>query len=257
MVVEQWDETFTTLDAYRGVNANMHTVEAFLAAADVTGDRSLRDRALRIMTRVVHDFGPAHDWRLPEHFDEQWTPAAWTTTATSPAHPFRPYGATIGHWLEWARLALNLRAALGADAPGLDARPTRAPSSRRRCATAGRSTAPTGSSTPPTGTGTPVVRERMHWVAAEATATAAALHAATGDASYAAWYAHLVGPHRCRASATDELGSWWHELDAAQPAQRRGLERQAGHLPRVPGHPVPAPAAHADARRRPARRVAD
>ena len=29
----------------------------------------------------------------------------------------------------------------------------------------------------------------MHWVAAEATATAAALHGATGDPSYAAWYA--------------------------------------------------------------------
>ena len=40
MVVEQWDETFSTLDDYRGVNANMHTVEAFLAAADALGDRS-------------------------------------------------------------------------------------------------------------------------------------------------------------------------------------------------------------------------
>ena len=36
MVVEEWDEAFTTLDAYRGVNANMHTVEALLAAADAT-----------------------------------------------------------------------------------------------------------------------------------------------------------------------------------------------------------------------------
>jgi mannose/cellobiose epimerase-like protein (N-acyl-D-glucosamine 2-epimerase family) len=34
-----------------------------------------------------------------------------------PAHPFRPYGATVGHWLEWARLALHLRAALGSAAP--------------------------------------------------------------------------------------------------------------------------------------------
>ena len=46
MVVEEWDETFSTLDGYRGVNANMHTVEALLAAADATGDAALlRPRA--------------------------------------------------------------------------------------------------------------------------------------------------------------------------------------------------------------------
>lgn len=30
--VEEWDRTWTTLGTYRGVNANMHTVEAYLAA---------------------------------------------------------------------------------------------------------------------------------------------------------------------------------------------------------------------------------
>ncbi|MGZ4493545.1 MAG: AGE family epimerase/isomerase, partial [Nocardioides sp.] len=42
MVVEQWDESFSVLDDYRGVNANMHTVEALLSAADVLDDASLR-----------------------------------------------------------------------------------------------------------------------------------------------------------------------------------------------------------------------
>ncbi len=32
---DTWNTEFTELDPYRGVNANMHTVEAFLAAADV------------------------------------------------------------------------------------------------------------------------------------------------------------------------------------------------------------------------------
>ena len=89
MVVEEWDESFSTLDPYRGVNANMHTVEALLAAADATGDRSLLDKALRIVSRVVHDLGRTHDWRLPEHFDEQWTPLLDYNRDT-PAHPFRP-----------------------------------------------------------------------------------------------------------------------------------------------------------------------
>ena len=69
MVVEQWDRTFTTLDGYRGVNANMHTVEAYLAAADVTGDRVWLDRALRVVERVVHGWAAQNSWRIPEHFD--------------------------------------------------------------------------------------------------------------------------------------------------------------------------------------------
>ena len=59
--------------------------------------------------------------------------------------------------------------------------------------------------------GEPVVRERMHWVAAEATAPAAALHAATGDASYDAWYA-LWWQHVAACFRDPEHGSWRHEL---------------------------------------------
>ena len=112
MVVEQWDESFSTLDPYRGVNANMHTVEALLSAADVLDDPGLRDRALRILTRVVHELAASHEWRIPEHFDESWAPIL-DYNLEAPADPFRPYGATIGHWLEWARLALHLRAGTG------------------------------------------------------------------------------------------------------------------------------------------------
>ncbi len=38
MVVDSWNRDWTVLDPYRGINATMHTVEAYLAAADVTGD---------------------------------------------------------------------------------------------------------------------------------------------------------------------------------------------------------------------------
>jgi len=211
MVVEEWDETFSTLDPYRGVNANMHTVEALLAAADATGDRHLLDRAMRIVTRVVHELGPAHQWRLPEHFDESWTPLLDYNLDT-PAHPFRPYGATIGHWLEWARLALHLRAALGTGAPDWmldDAVALFDASVREGWAVDGAD----GFVYTVDWEGNPVVRERMHWVVAEATATAASLHTATGDPSYAAWYAtwwdHLAG-----VFIDGDLGSWRHELDA-------------------------------------------
>ncbi|CUR60498.1 N-acylglucosamine 2-epimerase [metagenome] len=211
MVVEEWDETFTTLDEYRGVNANMHCVEALLAAADATGDRALLDRVLQIVTRVVHDLGPAHSWRLPEHFDPSWVPLL-EFNHDSPADPFRPYGATIGHWLEWARLALHLRAALGSSAP--DWLLTDAVSLFQAAITEGWEVDGTdGFVYTVDWSGQPVVRERMHWVAAEGTATAAALFTATGDPAYAAWYA-TWWDHVAEVFIDPERGSWRHELDA-------------------------------------------
>jgi sulfoquinovose isomerase len=210
MVVEQWDETFSDLDDYRGVNANMHTVEALLSAADVTGDRSLLDRALRIVTRVVHDLGPRHGLRLPEHFDTSWTPLL-EYNREAPAHPFRPYGATIGHGLEWSRLALHLRAALGDAAPPWlleDAAALFAASVRDGWAVDGQP----GFVYTIDWDGRPVVRERMHWVVAEATATAAALWSATGDAQHADWY-QVWWDYIERHVADRGLGSWRHELD--------------------------------------------
>ena len=247
MVVEEWDESFSTLDAYRGVNANMHTVEAFLAVAGATGDRTFLDRSLRILTRVVHDLGRSHAWRLPEHFDEQWTPLLEYNVDT-PAHLFRPYGATIGHWLEWARLALHLRAALGPSAPEwllADAVALFDASVREGWAVDGAD----GFVYTVDWEGRPVVRERMHWVAAEATATAAALHAATGDPSYEGWYA-TWWDHIAEVFLDRERGSWHHELDprnrpsgvvwSGKPDTYHAL--QATLLPRLPLSPVLAPA---------------
>jgi len=59
--------------------------------------------------------------------------------------------------------------------------------------------------------GIAVVRQRMHWVVAEAISAAAALVVATGDTEYDTWYrtwwdyaaGHLIAPD----------GSWRHELD--------------------------------------------
>src|SRR5699024_4741897 len=48
MSVDTFDRTFTECEEYRGINANMHTVEGLLAAADVTGERRWLDRAVGI-----------------------------------------------------------------------------------------------------------------------------------------------------------------------------------------------------------------
>ena len=247
MVVEQWDESFSTLDSYRGVNANMHTVEALLSAADVLGDASLRDRALRILTRVVHELAASHEWRIPEHFDESWTPIL-DYNVDEPAHPFRPYGATIGHWLEWARLALHLHAALGDEAPGWlldDARSLFDAAVREGWAVDGAD----GFVYTVDWSGRPVVRERMHWVAAEATAAAAALHAATGDPSYGEWY-ETWWKHIDACFRDPERGSWHHELSPTnEPSSHTWQGKpdiyhafQATLLPRLPNTPMLAKA---------------
>lgn len=211
MVVEEWDESFSHLDGYRGGNANMHAVEALLSAADVLDDASLREKAERILTRVVHELAPAYRWRIPEHFDSTWTPQL-DYNVGEPAHPFRPYGATVGHWLEWCRLALHLRASLGDDAPGWlldDARALFQTAVDEGWAADGAD----GFVYTVDWEGAPVVRQRMHWVAAEATAAAAALYAATGEASYAGWY-ETWWDHIGEYFVDPRLGSWWHELSS-------------------------------------------
>jgi len=252
MVVEQWNREWTVLDGYRGVNANMHTVEALLSAAGVVDDPSLVERAGRVVQRVVHDLARGNHWRIPEHFDSTWTPHL-DYNVDQPAHPFRPFGATIGHWLEWARLALHLRAALGQAAPGWlldDAVALFDAAVREGWSVDGAD----GFVYTVDWDGRPVVRERMHWVAAEATATAAALHAATGDPSYARWY-EVFWDHIDADLRDRRRGSWHHELS---PANRPSSTTWAGKpdtyhalgatlVPRLPLWPMLAPALRAGA----------
>lgn len=209
MVVDEWDRDFTTLDPYRGLNANMHAVEALAAAADVLGDGRLRDMALRIVTRTVHHLAPAHHGRIPEHLDLEWRPLL-DYNRDAPRHPFRPFGSTIGHSFEWARLTVQLGVSLGAAAPDWVV-PDAAALFSTALADGWAVDGADGFVYTVDWDGRPVVRERMHWVAAEAIAAAAALHEATGDDAYDAWYAtwwdHVVAVVR-----DPEGGSWWHEL---------------------------------------------
>ena len=50
LACDTWNTEFTVCDRYRGLNANMHSVEAFLAVADATGNEAYRARAGRRST---------------------------------------------------------------------------------------------------------------------------------------------------------------------------------------------------------------
>jgi sulfoquinovose isomerase len=221
LVVEEWDRSWSRLDDYRGINANMHTVEAYLAVGDVTGDPRWHARAGRIAERVV-DFARANHWRIPEHFDAAWTPLL-EYNQESPAHPFRPYGATVGHGLEWARLLVAVAATLDAAAPDglLDA----AVALTDRATSDGWAVDGADGFVYTTDwQGRPVVRSRMHWVLAEAVSTAEVLHRVTGEQRYRddlkRWWAYAD-----RRLVDHQLGSWHHELD---PENRPSAEVWSG-----------------------------
>ena len=77
MMNNHWNNEFTALDPYRGMNANMHAVEGLLAAYDVTGEKKFFDRAYAISKRSIDVFArqnPKGAWFLPEHFDSVWVP---------------------------------------------------------------------------------------------------------------------------------------------------------------------------------------
>lgn len=213
MVHESFNRDWSVEEPYRGINAAMHTVEAYLAAADVLRDDAYLDRSLRVVTRVVDGFARHNGWRLPEHFTTAWEPVL-DYNADAPAHPFRPFGSTVGHGLEWARLTLQTEQALvlrGLPAPAWMA--AAATSLYDREVRDGWDVdGASGFVYTVDWTGAPVVHERMHWVVAEAIGAAAALHVRTRDARYAgdydAWWSHA------RALFIDEEGgSWHHELD--------------------------------------------
>ena len=210
MVADLWDRTFTDLEPYRGVNANMHTVEALLTAADATGDARWRSRAQRILERVVDGYARESGWRLPEHYDADWQPLPDYNTDER-AHPFRPYGVTTGHLLEWSRLALHLRAALGDGAP-----PWLLEGARGLFDTAVRegwdADGREGFVYTTDFDGTPVVRNRLHWVVTEGLGAASALYQVTGEQAYADRYAQWWA-HAERFFIDRERGSWHHELD--------------------------------------------
>ncbi|MBC7291880.1 MAG: AGE family epimerase/isomerase [Actinotalea sp.] len=210
LAVEEWDAAWTTLDTYRGINANMHTVEAYLAAGDVTGEQLWHRRAARIAAHVV-GWARGNQWRIPEHFDADWTPLM-EHHRDRPADPFRPYGATVGHGLEWARLLVALDRSLGSGAPEglLEAAVAL---TERAVADGWAADGAEGFVYTTDWSGRPVVRARMHWVAAEAVSTAHVLHQVTGEQRWAddaaTWWAYID-----RSLIDHERGSWHHELDA-------------------------------------------
>lgn len=208
LAVDTWNTEFTKLDSYRGVNANMHTVEAFLAVADALSDEAYRKRAGRIIDHVV-SWSKENDFRIPEHFTSDWKPDL-EKNKEKPDDPFKPYGATPGHGIEWARLitqwaesqpevnkeyidvACKLYERAISDAWNADGEP--------------------GIVYTTDWSGKPVVHDRMHWTLAEAINTSAVLYKVTGNERYAKDYSMFL-EYLDETVLDHSVGSWYHQLD--------------------------------------------
>jgi len=210
LYVEGWDRGWTTREDYRGQNPNMHLVEAFMAAAEATGDRGFIDRAVPVAARIIGEFAAGDGWRIPEHYTAGWQPQP-EFHRDKPRDVLRPYGYTPGHSLEWARLLIQLRAAAGA---GHDWMLDAARQLFTRAVADGWDARRTGFVYTVGGDGAPVVADRFHWVATEAIGAAAYLYRATGDPAYDDWYRRFWD-HAALYLIDRHDGSWWHELTPA------------------------------------------
>ena len=227
--VDTWNTEFTKLDEYRGLNANMHTVEAFLAVWDACGDSRYLKRAGRIIDHVI-GWARDNEWRIPEHFDQNWVPDL-ERNINNPADRFKPYGATPGHGIEWARLITQWVIAYdrytkslsdGIDKSSGDFAPSYALDDYFEAALnlynrarddAWNVGGSAGIAYTTDWNGKPVVSDRMHWTLAEAINTSAMLAHVNESVRYKDNYSEYMA-YLDKYVLDHEKGSWFHQLDS-------------------------------------------
>ena len=217
LAVDTWDTGFGTLSDYRGLNANMHTVEAFLAVADSAVERGLegfekyRERAGRIIRRVL-GFARENSYRIPEHYTKDWQPDL-EKNREKPDDPFKPYGATPGHGIEWARLITQWALSSFADRSGASPYISEAEKLFMQAIRDGWNADGEPGIVYTTGwDGKPIVHDRMHWTLMEGVNTAAVLYRVTGNPLYAGYYSDFMA-YLDKCVLDHVHGSFFHQLD--------------------------------------------
>ena len=212
LAADTWNTEFSVLDDYRGLNANMHTVEAFLAVADATGREIYRSRAGRIIRRVI-SWAEDNKWRIPEHFTKDWK-AEPEYNKECPDDPFKPYGATPGHGIEWGRLITQWALSVYKDdKQSLDIYIKAAEKLYGQAiGDAWAADGAPGIVYTTDWEGKPVIHDRMHWTLAEAINTSAILYHVTKNKRYGADY-EMFMEYLDKQVLDHVNGSWFHQMN--------------------------------------------
>ena len=220
---DEWSADLSTRDGYRGQNANMHTVEALIAAFETSGETLYLDRADSLAHKFTVELAADADGQVWEHYDNGWR-HDWTYNIDRPDDLFKPWGFQPGHQVEWAKLLLQLESHRPADW-----HLNTAISLYDRALERGWDTvhgglvygyAPDGSFADAT---------KYFWVQAEAIATAWRLFSRTGEARYRDDYMRLWD------------WSWTHLVDHRHGAWYRIVSREGAWV-----EPYKSPAGKVD-----------
>lgn len=220
---DERDETLAHLSDYRGQNANMHSVEALIAAYEATGDSAFLERAETVAHQFCVVLAAQADGQIWEHYDQNWQ-HDWQYNIDKPDDLFKPWGFQPGHQIEWAKLLLQL--------DGLSAQDWYLPTAEKLFSTAMKKGwdgeygglvygyGPDGKFAD---------AKKYFWVQAEAIAASWRLWARTGKADYRADY------HRLWA------WSWQHLIDHTHGGWYRIVDRDGSWL-----EPYKSPAGKVD-----------
>jgi mannose/cellobiose epimerase-like protein (N-acyl-D-glucosamine 2-epimerase family) len=198
----------------------MHAVEAFLTAADATGDDRWLDRAEDIATRLVDEVAE-HTAGGSQNTSTGTGGFCRTTTGTTPTtrsvpsgHPGTRsgMGSTAAAPRGGPRSQGHRAVRSDRSAAGLPWAVPAAKALFERAVADGWDSRRGGFVYTTDWEGTPVVDRRFHWVVAEAIGAAAALARATGDPRYQDWF-HTFWDYARRTLVEPAGFGWLHEVD--------------------------------------------
>ena len=189
-----------------------HTDIGFVGTVGST--TSISDRYLGYLRRMLEEgISPKNEWRIPVHYTKEWVPDL-ECNKDRPDDQFKPYGATPGHGIEWARLITQWALSTYKEdkagaAPYIEAAENLY---NRAVADAWNADGAPGICYTTDWNGKPVVHDRMHWTLAEAINTSSVLFHVTDNEKYAADYAEFM--KYLDEKVLDHVnGSWFHQLD--------------------------------------------
>jgi mannose/cellobiose epimerase-like protein (N-acyl-D-glucosamine 2-epimerase family) len=212
-IIEEFSRDWVAVPNYRGQNSNMHLTEALMAAFEATGDRSYLDKAESIAELIIHKRAGELGYRVAEHFDEDWQ----MLLDYQGSEMFRPSGATPGHWLEWARLILQLWVLGGKKQAWM---PEASAALFRNAVELGWDHWNGGLFYTLDWNNQPIMRHKLWWPMCEGAGAAAFLNEHQPGAFHEAWYRRLWGAI-AQHYIDHENGGWFEELDEKlEPAHK-------------------------------------